>query len=97
MSVTTGTFRTPNAAKYIAQLCKHFAHKTTAEYDETSGRVDLPCGPAIMTATPDMLTVRIELTAPDQLKRGRMIIDKHLERFAFREDFKAMEWDNAPS
>ena len=33
-----GTFTTPNASKYLQQLCKHFAHKVDVEYDETRGK-----------------------------------------------------------
>lgn len=34
----TGTFMTPNASKYLQQLCKHFAHKVAVVFDETEGR-----------------------------------------------------------
>lgn len=93
MSVTTtGKFETVNASKYLQQLCKHFAHKVAATYDETSGEVALPVGPAKLTANDSTLTVTIDVVDADQLGRAHGIIDNHLERFAFREGFKAMAW-----
>ncbi|MCT4557130.1 MAG: DUF2218 domain-containing protein [Pelagimonas sp.] len=89
-----GVFKTPHAGKYIQQLCKHFAHKVPVEFDATKGHADLPTGPAKMIALKDAL--RIEITGKDQaaLVRARFIIDSHLERFAFREDFKTMRWQS---
>ncbi|MGZ9810174.1 DUF2218 domain-containing protein [Pseudoroseicyclus sp. H15] len=87
-----GTFRTEYASKYLQQLCRHFAHKIAVEYDENRGVVQLPIGPAVLTATGSELSV--EVTAADDagLERARHIIDDHLARFAFREEFTSMEW-----
>lgn len=93
MSITTtGTFATPNASKYLQQLCKHFGHKVEATFDETTGEVALPVGPTKMAADAQALTITIEVSEAGQLNRAHAIIDSHLERFAFREDFKKMEW-----
>ncbi|GGG80249.1 hypothetical protein GCM10011415_32010 [Salipiger pallidus] len=91
----TGVFETSNASKYLQQLCKHFAHKVEVEYDETSGRAELFSGPAIMSATPERLTVTITAEDEDGLEKARGAIDRHLEKFAFREDFKTMSWTAA--
>lgn len=90
-----GMFETEHADKYIQQLCKHFAHKVPVTFDDASGQADLPPGPAKMIALKDAL--RIEITGEDQaaLTRARYIIDSHLERFAFREGFTAMDWQPA--
>ncbi|MDK3075347.1 DUF2218 domain-containing protein [Sedimentitalea sp. JM2-8] len=90
--IETGRFETPNGSKYLQQLCKHFAHKVAVEYDPENGAVALPPGPARLTATGDALSV--EITAEDDagLARARHIIDDHLRRFAFREEFAGMNW-----
>jgi hypothetical protein len=90
---TIGVFRTPNASKYLQQLCKHFAHKVDAEFDAESGVVAFPMGPARMAANAECLTVTFDLKDAADRERAHMVIDKHLERFAFREDFKHMTWD----
>ncbi|MBB94133.1 MAG: 2,4-dihydroxyhept-2-ene-1,7-dioic acid aldolase [Rhodobacteraceae bacterium] len=91
----TGVFATPNASRYLQQLCKHFAHKVAVDYDDNTGRADLPPGPAVMTATPKDLTVVVEAVDEDGIALARHIIDDHLTRFAFREDFSGMGWQPA--
>ncbi|QHQ35142.1 DUF2218 domain-containing protein [Algicella marina] len=87
-----GTFPTANAGKYIQQLCKHFAHKVEVTWDETSGTAALPSGPATLTATETELMVEITAADAEGLQRARYVIDSHMERFAFREAFKTMDW-----
>lgn len=93
----TGYFSTPKASSYLQQLCKHFAHKIEVRFDAHSAEAALPPGPCQMRAGDDTLT--IEVTAPDAegLTKAKSIIDKHLERFAFREGFETMEWSDTPA
>jgi uncharacterized protein len=88
-------YETPNGSKYLKQLCKHFAHKVQVEYDDVEGRADLPPGPATMVA--DAEGVSFTITAEDEkgLAMGRHIIEDHLKRFAFRENFAALTWSEA--
>lgn len=89
----TGKFATPNGSKYLQQLCKHFAHKIEVENDETSGNIRFPMGTARLSADEAGLTVHFDLEKAEDSERAQSVIDKHLERFAFREDFKTMSWD----
>lgn len=93
MPITTGQFVTPNASKYLQQLCKHFAHKAEVSYDHEFGEIVLPYGRVTLHANSDALTADISVEAEDMIERGRMFIDSHLERFAFREEFKTMNWN----
>ncbi|GAA6148380.1 DUF2218 domain-containing protein [Pseudooceanicola nitratireducens] len=92
MLTATCRFETPNGAKYMHQLCKHFAHKVTVEFDDTTARADLPPGPAHMRS--DSSGLDVEVTAQDDagLTRAKFIIEDHLMRFAFREDPKGLTW-----
>lgn len=88
----TGTFMTPNASKYLQQLCKHFAHKVAVVFDETEGRAALPPGPALLSASDAALLVEISAQTEEQLAKARFIVDDHLKRFAFREGCEGMTW-----
>ncbi|MDF3415093.1 DUF2218 domain-containing protein [Sulfitobacter sp. M57] len=88
----TGTFQTPNAAKYLGQLCKHFGHKIEVEYTETEGTAHFIFGPAHFRADDTTLTVQFDLLHDAATDSAKGVIDSHLERFAFREDFKNMNW-----
>lgn len=91
----TGTFKTAKASQYLQQLCKHFAHKVEVDFDAEAGWADLPPGRCTMQA--DARVLQVEVTARDAegLARARAIIDDHLARFAHREGFKAMDWQQA--
>lgn len=87
-----GTFQTQNASKYLQQLCKHFAHKIEVEYTATEGTAEFPGGTAKFLADDTTLTVDFALKGPENVPNAKMVIDKHLERFAFRENFTEMNW-----
>lgn len=92
MITAKSRFETQNASKYLQQLCKHFAHKVSVEYDATSACAQLPPGPARMKA--DKTGLNFEITGPDEasLSRAKFIIEDHLKRFAFREEPKGLTW-----
>lgn len=92
MTTLTGRFETANGSKYLQQLCKHFGHKIEVDFSETQGTCHFVMGPAHMTASDSALEVRFDLIAPEHADAARNVIDRHLETFAFRENFKAMDW-----
>lgn len=89
---TTATLRTEQAAKYIAQLCKHFAHKVDTSHSEGHGECRFTCGTAIMDADTDVLTIRCTAFDESQLKDTQHVIESHLLRFAFREELQPLQW-----
>lgn len=89
----TGSFETPNASKYLGQLCKHFAHKIEVTHRDSEGTCVFPMGNATLKADDNSLTVEFALENQDHIEMAKSVIDSHLERFAFREDFKHMNWE----
>ncbi len=85
------TIATPNARKYLVQLCKHFQHKRPVTFDPRSGRIEFSIGDCRLDASEGMLT--ISLSAPDEAQMAQLqeVIASHLVRFAFREPPK-IEW-----
>jgi len=92
MFVTTARMTTAHGAKYIAQLCKHFAHKVEADWDETSGRAALPTGPAEMQADAEGVSFRLQAEDAKGMIQARFVIDSHLVTFAHRENFHGLDW-----
>ncbi|SNT27526.1 DUF2218 domain-containing protein [Tropicimonas sediminicola] len=92
MYTIDGTYGTPNASKYLQQLCKHFAHKVEVSFDEQWGSVAFPFGKAELSADAAALRIRMNVDREDALEKARDVIDRHLERFAFREAFSGMDW-----
>jgi len=77
---------TPNASRYLQQLCKHFAHKLPVIFDERSGQITFSIGECRLGADDGML--RLSLAAPDEVQMMQLqdIVVRHLLRFAFREE-----------
>lgn len=86
---------TARASRYIAALCKHFAHKITVEYDAERGRADFPFGVCRMQAEPDALMLHCEAPDATALARVESVVAVHLERFAWREN-PAITWVSQP-
>ena len=94
MHIVTSTAQTASAAKYLQQLCKHFAHKVPAEWDASSGKVSFPFGLCFLKASQTRLEIRCEVDEEQQIGRIKHVLDDHLERFAWREKLK-LEWCEA--
>ena len=76
---------TPNASKYLQQLCKHFAHRHSATSDERSGEIAFADGACKLAAQDGTLTITV--AGPDDARKAQLesVIERHLVRFAFRE------------
>lgn len=98
MTATTSTsIKTESAHKYIAQLCKHFAHKVestfTIDHDAKTaqGLTKFPMGEAIFIAKDNVLTVTATCDSADTCKLVHGVFDSHIVKFAFREQLE-YEW-----
>ncbi|TRW97744.1 DUF2218 domain-containing protein [Paracoccus sp. M683] len=87
-----GRFETPNAQKYLVQLCKHFAHKIPAEVEGDQGHITFAMGTARLSATDASLDVVVTGADDQAVNRLQQVIEDHLKRFAFREAETSMIW-----
>ena len=100
--VSTARVPTPNASRYLQQVCKHWAHNLQVEFTPEHGTVVVPKdargadhpGDALLTfdADADALTAQVEATSPAQLEGLRGAVQRHVDRFAFREAPLPFEW-----
>ena len=88
--------RTDKAGRYLAQLCKHFAHKVTVEWTETEGHADFGVGICRMRATGGHLLLACSADTQDGLERVKYIVQDHVTRFGWREKL-AVTWSAGPS
>ena len=98
----TASVPTTNASRYLQQLCKHWAHNLQVEFTPEHGRVIFPKGargadhPAdgtvIFDVRADALEVSIDASSPEQLAGLKGAVERHLDRFAFREAPLAFDW-----
>ena len=93
--VATGFAACEKPERYIRQLVKHWGHKMATSYDEGDGMGAFPFSElenAVMTARPG--GIAITLTTGDHAcsERLRGVIERHINRFAFREAPLSFEW-----
>ncbi len=88
----TGTFETPNGSKYLQQLCKHFGHKIETTFTPDTGAIHFGFGRVDLRADADCLTITAAPENTETADRVKKVIDDHLKRFAFRENFEGMTW-----
>lgn len=102
MFASTAQVKTEKGSRYLQQLCKHWAHNLAVEFDETQGRVVFPKsgrsgewpgdGLFTMAASDTGLSCRLEASVPEQLDGLKGAVERHLNRFAFREGELAFAW-----
>lgn len=87
MNATT-SIPTPNARRYLGQFVKHFAHKLPFVRHETNehGEVEFPLGLCTLDADDIRLSIIINAGAPEEMNQLKNVVDRHLLRFAFREE-----------
>lgn len=89
------TVATDKASRYLQQLCKHFAHKLPVEFDPQQGSIAFPIGTCRLAAEDAGLRLSCEASDAGQLAQLQDVIERHLVRFAFRENELAVIWQAA--
>lgn len=88
---------TGHAAKYVQQLCKHWAHKLDTTLEGNDGTVRFAGATAHMRAGDDALAIRLDAESPETLDLIKDVVARHLDRFAFREAPLPFDWHDGPT
>lgn len=96
MYATTARISSTKAGQYLAQLCKHFAHKIPAEHDGSQGRIDFTSGRCRLEATANELLVTCEAETVVDLDQVKMIVADHIVRFGWRDKIELSWTDEHP-
>ena len=81
--------------RYIQQLVKHWNHKMATTYNEGDGMGAFPFSDlesAVMIARPGGIAITLTTAEQDRNEHMRGVIERHLDRFAFREAPLEYEW-----
>ncbi|HEY6256164.1 MAG TPA: DUF2218 domain-containing protein [Xanthobacteraceae bacterium] len=101
---STSRVPTTNGSRYLQQLCKHWSHTLAVDFTPHEGMVTFPRdgrganwpGDAklVMCARENDLECRLEASAQAQLDSLKSTVERHLDRFAFREAPLRFAWQN---
>jgi hypothetical protein len=99
-AAATAMVPTASASKYLQQVCKHWEHNLAVTFDAAKGTVTFPrdargaawAGDAVVTFTAhaDTLECHIAASEPGQRDGLKGAVERHIDRFAFRE---ALKWE----
>ena len=95
------TITSEKAGRYLVQLCKHFAHKIPATWDETEGEetkghADFGIGTCEMTAKDGALLLACNAPDAEGLGKVKYVVEDHVVRFAWKEELK-IDWQDGPA
>jgi uncharacterized protein len=102
MNSSVAQVPTKSSSKYLQQLCKHWSHNLTVEFTAERGTIVFPKnargadwpGDGVVTfvAHAETLECRIDASVAGQLGGLKGAVERHLDRFAFREAPLAFDW-----
>ena len=94
-STAHGFAKCEKPERYIKQLVSHWGHNMATSYDDGDGMGSFPFSDttsAVMTARPDGIAITLTTADHEENVRMRGVVERHLDRFAFREAPLTYEW-----
>jgi hypothetical protein len=85
---------TPQAGRYLTQLCKHFAHRCPVMLGTASGQIAFGGGDCRLHADAGTLSLALAAADDTALLALQDVVARHLLRFAFREPMQ-VTWSRA--
>jgi len=93
---------TAHGSRYLQQLCKHWSHSLKVEFTPEAGTAifpgnargaDWPCDARLnLRAHPAHLECVLEAGVAPQRDALKAVVERHLDRFAFREAPLTFDW-----
>jgi hypothetical protein len=96
-STATGFATCAKPERYIQQLVSHWGHQMATSYDEGDGMGAFPFSDgeeAVMTARPGGIEITLVTGDAERNLHLRGVIERHLDRFAFREAPLDYKWND---
>ena len=89
----TGFAKCEKPERYIQQLVSHWSHKMATSYADGVGTFPFSeLESAVMTARPGGIAITLVTADHARNVHLRGVIERHIDRFAFREAPLAYEW-----
>jgi len=97
-TTATGFAKCEKPERYIQQLVSHWGHKYATSYDEGDGMGVFPFSEhtnCVMTARPEGIAITLTTADAEENIHMRGVVERHIDRFAFREAPLAYAWKDA--
>lgn len=83
-----GSVATPRAPELLPRLCRHFAKKASATWDERRGEVEFPWGRCTLDASDDALSFHCSAADEASLAQVQNVLDLHIGMFSRKEPLR---------
>jgi hypothetical protein len=94
MTILQGEAPTPDAARVMRRLCRHWSHKFAVRFDDSSGEIQINEVKLAMRVEPERLQVSLENPAGEIPERLPGVVADHLIRMAGTEPPLQVNWGN---
>ena len=91
----TASHPTDRAVPLIGTMAKHFGHKIPVAQDDAGAVLSFPMGAARLTAGEGALHLTLEADDAEAMESLRDVVERHLLRFAHRDEPAALTWSPA--
>ncbi|WP_169308756.1 DUF2218 domain-containing protein [Paracoccus gahaiensis] len=91
----TADFPTSRGPALMGTMAKHFGHKIPVAVDDRQAVLGFPMGDAQIDLRDGALRLALQASDAEALERLRDVVERHLLRFAHREDPGALTWQPA--
>ena len=92
-SISTGFAPCEKPARYIQQLVSHWSHQMCVTWSGDVGAFPFSdVTTAVMQALPNGIGITLTTADHEENVRMRGVLERHLDRFAFREAPLSYEW-----
>lgn len=87
------TLHSEHVAKYLVTLCRHFARKVPATWDETQGQIEFPAGVTTLAVCEknQTLTFVCQGESEQKVAAQQAVINSHIDMFSRRESI-TLDW-----
>ena len=92
MAQQQGEALTPDAARVMRRLCRHWSHQFPGRFDDTSGEIQINDVQLAMRVAADRLHVTLDNPAGDIPPRLPGVVAEHLVRMAGTEPPLQVDW-----
>ena len=85
-------FTTAHGQRYKQAMAKHFGHKITVEESDQDAILTFEIGVGTLVLVENGLALSAVATSEADVATLEDVLERHLERFAFRETFPKLDW-----
>lgn len=92
MPTSSTSFTTAHGQRYKQAMAKHFGHKITVEESDQAAILTFEIGVGTLALVEDGLALSVKASNEADVETLEDVLERHLERFAFRETFLKLVW-----